>query len=71
MDISIDVISDRTDKNSFDIVKIFKVLFGNGKCGLVSEVQVIKTKLALIVWLVGIQLSATIGVFVKIVFFTS
>ncbi len=69
MGATLEVIDDRTNKNTLDITKILKTLFGNGKTGVVSDVNVLRAKMSLILWIAGVQLSATVGVFIKLIFF--
>ena len=69
MGTSIEVIDDRTNKNTGDITKIFKVLFGNGSGGgIVSDVKSVKTNLSWIKWLVTLNITVVVGAIIRSLF---
>ena len=70
MGTSIEVIDDRTNKNTENIGKIYKCLFGtNGSGGgIVGEIKEVKTNFGWIKWLLVIQIGGLIGHFVKDLF---
>jgi len=64
---SIEIIEERTDKNTEEIKKIYRCLFGaNGSGGgLMAEHEVVKNNLRWIKYLLTINLSVLIGAVIR------
>jgi hypothetical protein len=62
---SIEIINERTNQNTKNISKVFGILFGNGKKGLIAEHTEVRANLIWIKTLLILNLTALVGMIFK------
>ena len=65
---SLDVIDERTNKNTENVDKIFKCLFGsNSSGGVVGDMKTVKTNIAWFKWLAILMVTTNVSILIIII----